>query len=105
SRRSRRLVPIGSAAVLVAALAAAALVWHPWSTHGESPRPLRRVVCAQDLELRDGPRGRQTGMLRHGDVVNVYHRDASERWAYVHTRDGRRGWVLGTWVRPSCSPG
>ena len=105
SRRSRRLVPIGSVAVLVAGLGAAALVWHPWSTHSESPRPLRRVVCAQDLELRDGPRGRQKGMLRHGDVVNVFHRDASERWAYVHTHDGRQGWVLGTWIRPSCSPG
>lgn len=104
TRRSRRLVPLGSAAVALAGVGAAALLWHPWSSHGSAPRPLRRVVCAQDLELRDGPRGRQTGTLRHGDVVNVVRRDTSERWAYVLTADGRRGWVLGSWIRASCTP-
>jgi serine/threonine protein kinase len=102
-RASRsRLLPIGSAVLVLAGLAAAALAWHPWSAHSDTPRPLRRIVCAQDLELRDGPRGSQTGMLRHGDIVRVYHRDGSQRWAYVHTQDGRVGWVLGTWVRPAC---
>jgi serine/threonine-protein kinase len=104
-RPRRRLVPIASAAVVVAALGAAALVWHPWAANGTAPRPLRRVVCAQDLELRDGPRGRQTGTLRHGDVVSVLHRDQSQRWAYVHTQDGRYGWVLGSWIRSACSAG
>jgi serine/threonine protein kinase len=103
-RRPRGLLPIGSVAVLAACLGAA-LLWHPWSAHKDSAHPLRRVVCAQDLELRDGPRGREKGMLRHGDVVNVLRRDTSERWAYIRTHDGRQGWVLGTWIRPSCTPG
>jgi hypothetical protein len=68
--RRRRLVPVASAAVLLAGLCAAVLGWHPWTAHS-SARPLRRVVCAQDLELRDNPRGDQTGTLRHGDVVSV----------------------------------
>jgi serine/threonine-protein kinase len=97
----RRAVPVASAAVLVAGLCAGGVAWHPWTAHSGA-RPLRRVVCAHDLELRDHPRGTQTGTLRHGDVVSVMRRDGSQRWAYVRTSDGRRGWVLGTWVRPAC---
>jgi serine/threonine protein kinase len=101
--RGRRRRAAAVAALLAAAVALATLVWHPWSAHGGTGgRPLRRVVCATDLELRDAPRGVQTGTLRHGDVVSVLRRDHSQRWAYVRTGDGHRGWVLGTWVRPSC---
>jgi serine/threonine protein kinase len=98
SSRRRRLVPV---VVLLAGLCAAVLGWHPWTSHS-SARPLRRVVCAQDLELRDHPRGSQTGTLRHGDVVSVLRRDDSRLWAYVRTGDGRRGWVLGNWIRETC---
>ena len=96
-RRRRRLVPV--AALLAGLCAVVVLGWHPWHS---SARPLRRVVCAHDLELRDHPRGDQTGMLRHGDVVSVTRRDRSQLWAYVRTSDGRRGWVLGSWIREKC---
>jgi serine/threonine protein kinase len=97
----RRLLSI--AALIVTGLGAAILVWHPWSAHsGTGARPLRRVVCAEDLELRGAPRGAQTGTLYHGEVVNVLKRDHAQRWAYIRTHDGHRGWVLGTWVRSAC---
>ena len=90
----------GPVAALLAGLCAVVVLgWHPWHS---SARPLRRVVCAHDLELRDHPRGDQTGMLRHGDVVSVTRRDRSQLWAYVRTSDGRRGWVLGSWIREKC---
>jgi serine/threonine protein kinase len=99
----RRLLSI--AALILTGLGTAILVWHPWSAHsGTDARPLRRVVCAEDLELRDAPRGAQTGTLHHGEVVNVLKRDHTQRWAYIRTHDGHRGWVLGTWVRPACPP-
>lgn len=97
-----------AAAAVLAAAAAGTLAWHPWSASGTDTRPLRRVVCAEDLELRAGPRGAQTGLLHRGDGVSVLRRDTSQNWAYVRTGDGRRGWVLGTWLRPVCvggSPG
>ena len=100
SPRRRRWVPVASAVALLAGLCVF-LGWHPWTTRS-SAKPMRRVVCAQDLELRADPRGAQTGTLRHGDVLSVLRRDGTERWAYVRTADGRHGWVLGTWVRPAC---
>jgi serine/threonine protein kinase len=103
SAPGRRLLSI--AALILTGFGAAILVWHPWSAHsGTGARPLRRVVCAEDLELRDAPRGAQTGILHHGEVVGVLKRDHSQRWAYIRTRDGHRGWVLGTSVRPACAP-
>ncbi len=101
-RRRLRAVPIVVAAVLLAGVVA--LAWHPWASRSGQTGPLRRVVCAQDLELRDAPRGAQIGTLLHGAVVHVLRRDASRRWAYVRTRDGRYGWVLGDWVQRACPP-
>ncbi|MDN3358765.1 serine/threonine protein kinase [Actinomadura sp. DC4] len=99
-RRPTRRLWLASAVVLLVGVCGL-LGWHPWTAHS-STRPLRRVVCAQDLELRDRPRGVQTGTLEHGDVVSVLRRDGSQRWAYIRTPDGHRGWVLGSWVRPAC---
>ncbi|MFL6072671.1 MAG: protein kinase domain-containing protein [Mycobacteriales bacterium] len=114
ARRPARTAVLAVAVAVVVVAAVALALWRPWSggggatgsppSHGAGG-PLRRLVCtrdAEDLELRDEPGGSQVGLLTFGDTVTVRRRDPSGGWAYVSTRDGYGGWVLGSVLRPSC---
>ncbi|MEU5691769.1 serine/threonine protein kinase [Actinosynnema sp. NPDC020468] len=100
TRRLPRRRPLAIAAVLAVALGAAGLVWwSPWSADDDSAH---RVVCARDLSLRDRPKGTPVDRLDHGVEVEVDRSRDEGPWSYVHTSDGRQGWVLNQWLGASC---
>jgi serine/threonine protein kinase len=96
-----RPVPAGRRGVgagrrrLVAAVLAAALLAGAGGTLVAVLRqdsPDTRVVCAQDLTVRDRPGGAVVRTLYAGAPFTVERTDG--RWSYGHSGAGDRGWVL-----------
>jgi uncharacterized protein YgiM (DUF1202 family) len=59
------------------------------------------IVTAAELNLRSGPGLDRSvvGQVRKGDVLGVI--DSIPNWFYVRNADGRYGWVMDSYTKPS----
>ncbi|MCP3803409.1 serine/threonine protein kinase [Allokutzneria sp. A3M-2-11 16] len=96
-RRRRRWLGTTVAAGLLAVTAVAVALTYV------DTGAVMRTVCAQDMALRPEPRSKTTvAALRRGERIEVTDSDHDRRWVYVHTPDGRQGWAVSQFLRPSC---
>jgi serine/threonine protein kinase len=66
-----------------------------------APPPVERVVCAEDLLLRDADNNPTGSKLFRGDMVTAHGRSADGWLTEVTVWDGRKGWVESRWLAPS----
>jgi N-acetylmuramoyl-L-alanine amidase len=59
------------------------------------------IVTAAELNLRSGPGMDRAvlGQVRKGDVLAVI--DSVPSWLYIRKADGRYGWVMDRYTKPS----